>query len=188
VKARRLAIAGQIGALLFLGCGSFAIAADDAKPAPANAGHDTRLDEVLVTGKLDSLIGIRQALIASENRFNARYNELNQDDDYDVVCRQNTPLGTHIPQRLCQPNIVDKEAAVEAEEFFRSINTGGPGTPLTSPERLRIESMHELKKRTLALVNIDPQLKQELVEHSRLEQRYKQMLKRKFGKRFAAGK
>lgn len=178
----RLAGAGQrgwaqllLGAAVTLACAGSALAEDDAKAVPQATAQGTSLDEIIVSGEFDSLAAIKQALIDSENRFNARYNALNTDDAYDIVCRDDIPTDSHIPRRLCQARIVDEITAQEARDFFR---TGG-AVRTTPPDAVRRQAMFEVKERTLALVQSDPELRRDLLERSALAQKYEKLRKEK---------
>ncbi len=162
--------------------------------APQDISKITSLDEIVVTGRLDSLSGIRQALVDSESRFNARYNELNKDDRFDIVCRDEMPTGSHIARRHCYPKFMDEmgqqpgqmlTSGTGAASIDPVTSLGVPGGGdrtvwLQSPEMVQLSSMNELKRRTLALVNSDPDLKRDLLEHARLEQIYRQLGRKKF--------
>ena len=159
-------------------CTSSVLAAADGKDAPRHVKQGTSLDQIIVSGELDSLSGIRKALLDSEQRFNARYNELNKDDDYDVVCRDDIPTDSHIPRWSCQAKIVDKITAQQTDEFFRSLGAG-PASQITPPDLVRAQAMLELRERTLALVRSDPELQRNLLERARLEQMYEKLHRKK---------
>ncbi len=136
------------------------------------------LDEIVVTGDRDSLSGARKAIIEAEDRFFARFNELNKDNAYDISCDMVKPTGTQIPMRLCNPRIVDDISHDETFELIRR----GEGV-ITSRDTLRSAAAVELKRRTLELLKHDPELLRALLEHARLEQHYQALRKAKFEKR-----
>ena len=159
-----------LGALALCVAGSV-LATEDAGESPQEVTPSTKLDEILISGKQRSLRAIQQALIDNEDRFNARYNELNQDDHFDVVCREEIPTGSRVPRRICQAKIVDEITTQESQDFFRNLGIG-PGLWVTRPDLVRTQAMGELQQRTLELVQRDAQLQQMLEEHGRLEQMY----------------
>ena len=165
-----------LGALALL-CAGLVHAAEAAGEAPQDVRESTKLDEIIIPGQLNSANAIKQALIDNEDRFNARYNELNQDDHYDVVCRDEIPTGSRVPRRNCQAKIVDEITTRGAQDFFRNLGTG-PGLWITRPDLMRSQAMVELKDRTLALVQRDRQLQQVLQERARLEQMYQKQLRK----------
>jgi hypothetical protein len=158
-------------------CCTPVFAAETVAVAPEDLSGIETLDEVVVTGKLDSLSAARQAVIAAEDRFYARYNELNTDDRMDILCRFEAPTGSRIPRRVCQPKLVEEAARDEAQRFLNTAN--GSYAPLT------MDSMKaELKARTLKLLAKDPELKRALLERARLEQYFNDLHQKKFKTRW----
>jgi hypothetical protein len=182
LRATALHVAG-VAALAVAWAGP-AVAADSAgrqADATATVQQDlssiTSLDEVVVTGKLDSLSGIRAAIKDSEERFYARYNELNKDRNFDITCRNEAPTGSRVDRDNCQAQVVDETSAAEAQAFVSGIAGTVPVTPMTV---LRSSAAAEMRQRALVLLKNDPELMQDLLEHARLEQMYQQMVRKKF--------
>ena len=173
---------GSAGLLLsmafMLACIGSVRAANGARDSSQEASRATRLDEITVPGELNSLSAIKQALRESEKRFNARYNELNKDDDYDVVCSDDIPTDSHIPRWGCQASIVAKITEQQAKDFIRNPGTG-PAFPITAPDIVRRQAMFEVEERTRALVGSDPELQRELLEHAQLERILNKAIKKK---------
>lgn len=65
--------------------------------------HVEQLEGVEVYGSPPELASQRQAITDAENRFYARYNELNLNDDFDVNCRVEARTGTRLTSRTCRP-------------------------------------------------------------------------------------
>ncbi len=59
---------------------------------------------------------IRNLIIQVEEDFIRRFNELNADDDYDVICNKQTATMSHIARRTCEPNFLISERAENASE------------------------------------------------------------------------
>jgi hypothetical protein len=155
-------------------------AAETVAVVPGDPGGIKTLDEVVVTGKLDSLPAAREAVIAAEDRFYARYNELNQDDMLDVQCRFEQPTGTRIPRRTCQTRMLDEETRAEALKF---VGTAEGTVDLLSAQALNSPLQAELRKRVLAMTREDPQLLRALLERARLQQYYEDLSAKKFSNR-----
>lgn len=137
----------------------------------------TTLDEVVVTGKLDSLSGLRVALIEAENRFYERWNDLNDDDRLDVHCRTEAPTGTRLVQRRCDPLLVDEKTRESALTFMGVSN----GTAeYQSIYAIRLQAAAELRQRTLLMLEHDAELRRALLERARLQQLYEARRKEKF--------
>lgn len=131
------------------------------------------LDEVVVKGNLTSLSGLRSAIVAAENRFYGRWNELNADDRYDIQCRIEAPTGRRVFRRSCGPRIVDDFMHEVAMGLVRS-NSDSNSQYKTSDD-VRLAAARELKKRTLVLLGQDPELRQAFLERARLDELYKAM-------------
>jgi hypothetical protein len=58
-----------------------------------------------------TLSELRREVVAAEDRFYAEYNELNDNDDFDVKCREDARTGTRLEVRICR--------AVYQEEAIR---------------------------------------------------------------------
>jgi hypothetical protein len=141
------------------------------------------LDEVVVTGNLGSLSSLRAALVAAEDRFYARWNALNVDDALDIRCLVEAPTGGRLKRRRCDPQIVDQQTHQAAMNLvFRSADGNDK---IRSTDDIRMETAMELKRRTLLLLDQDPELRRALLERARLQQMYDDLHSRKFrGRRF----
>lgn len=148
--------------------------------APANPARARTLDEIIVSGELGSLGAAWKAVIEADDRFYARYNELNKDDSMDIECRFEKATGTRIPKRSCQPKLADDLGHAEAEW---ALNKRSGEARLLKEKAMQAD----LKERTLKLLAEDPELVQALLERTRLEQHYQKLRAEKFGDSKAAG-
>src|SRR6478609_11531373 len=114
-EARRPFISVLIPLLLVLGLPWCAHAAD-AESAKS------RSEEVVFSGKPADPDQVRRALLEAEDRFYSRYNQLNTDDEYDVECRVEAPLGQRLKQRTCEPRFVVEAAR---DNTTANANTSG---------------------------------------------------------------
>lgn len=154
------------------------VAADTAAVVPDDMNSIKTLDEIVITGRLGSLSSARQALIEAENRFYARYNELNKDNALDSVCRVAAPTGSRLTRRSCQPRIVDDLSRNEALKYA-GVTEGN--VMLVRPPDMKPEFM----ARTLQMLKEDPPLLRALLERARLQQYYEELRARKFAERNA---
>jgi hypothetical protein len=83
--------------------------------AVSAVAETTELPEVKVEGR--RLSQMRQDIIKAEDRFFAAFNELNKDDDFDMHCATQAPLGTHIQTRVCRVRFYEKAQEEEAHAF-----------------------------------------------------------------------
>jgi hypothetical protein len=129
------------------------------------------LDEAKV--RATKLWQMRQNLISAEERFYALYNELNKDDDYDVHCKVEAPLGTRLKSRICRIAFYEEAQADEAQALL-----GGYQAP--PPQQVMLERYPEFQKTALALINKDPRLRRLVREREEMERKYLAERQRRF--------
>jgi len=134
------------------------------------------LDDVVVTGNLNSLSGIRKAMVEAQDRFYARWNELEKDPAWAVTCENIAQTGTRLAKRVCDPQKISEETHDQAVAL---LGMGG-NVRFSSPDDVRRAITPELKARMLKMVKSDPQLLLALVEHAKLAQIYEDTRKKKF--------
>jgi len=94
--------------------------------APAEDAGYADLEEIIVTAPR-TLRSMRAEIDAVQDRAFALFNELNVDNDYDIVCRRETPTGSYIPVRVCRPRYVDRLEAEAAQDFLAGDAYFDPG-------------------------------------------------------------
>lgn len=169
---------------------TLALCAGGIGAAPAGAAVDTvivspadslteeeeqELDEVIVSGM--TLRQMRDAIIAAEQRFYDRYNEVNRVDDFDIHCRNHAPLGTRIKRRECL--IAFQEEA--QMQYARAVLTGGYSP---DPVMMTLERRDEFRRNALAVINGDARLRRLLRERERLEEKYQAERRKRFNGRW----
>ena len=66
-------------------------------------------DEVIVRGRRG--VELRLELERAENAIFARFNDINSDDRFNIVCRSEAPIGSRIDRRICESNDWREQAA-----------------------------------------------------------------------------
>lgn len=90
--------------ILLMSIAPIGYAQSDAETAgPANGSES--IDEVVVVGEAQ-LDDLRLKLYTAEVEVYDLFNDLNDDNEFDVSCEQKAPVGSHIKQRYCQPRFV----------------------------------------------------------------------------------
>jgi len=69
--------------------------ADDTKESES-------LEEIIVNAPRP-LNSMRAEILQAEDRVFQLFNEFNTNDDYDIECRHEAPVGSRIPRRVCMP-------------------------------------------------------------------------------------
>lgn len=148
-------------------CAVFTQTAGSTASEPAVA--EQVLDEVVVSGT--RLWNLRQDVIKADDAFYALFNQLNQDDDFDMHCRDERLIGLHITKRMCRPGYLEAAQQDEARETLARIN-GQPATVSPPPEHVLLQRETEWRDNLLRVINSDPRLQQLFRERERLQRRY----------------
>lgn len=157
-----------------------------AQNAPADfastvANTTSQIDEVIVSGGLDSLSQLRKAVDRAENRVYERYNEINRHNDYDLECLTEAPLGSRQKSKKCHPRYVSDALHEDGfDVLFRNQNSAAR---LRSVSALAAGKQSFLRKAMLEAARNDPQMQRAMVEHALLKERYEKVLKEKIAAR-----
>lgn len=120
-----------------------------------SAPFEVIVNPILNIGDLEKLI--EQA----EDDMFAKYNELNLDDDYDILCQNIRPTGSHIRVRSCEPVFLDK-ARADNHSFFMFMLTRGGGVELLDDRTLQRnhqKEYEELQRRMEAFTGTDAEFR-----------------------------
>lgn len=110
-----------------------------AQDAPATAETRQRIRlpyEVVVTPTV-TRTRLRSLIQEVTEDFVARFNELNLDDDYDVQCYTDTPTGSHLRKRLCEPTFFIEARSENSSQYMDDIRNGHTGFLLSSNALLK---------------------------------------------------
>jgi len=143
--------------------------------APASV---QQLDEVTVEGQ--RLYQMRQRIVAAEERFYALYNELNKNDEFDVHCANEAPLGTRLRQRVCRANFIATAEAEFAVSFVAQLAGEAGGGSAKQPALVALEREPEYKATMLKVVTAHPELLRLLLERNKLEDLYNAARRKRF--------
>jgi hypothetical protein len=129
------------------------------------------LDEAVVKGT--SLWKLRQDMVKTEEQFYKLFNELNKEDDYDVHCRLEAPLGTRLKKRICRIAFYE-DAEAEAAQALLS------GQMVIDPNLVLLQRKTDYTKHTLAIINGDQRLLRLVRQRAEIEKKYDAERKRHF--------
>jgi hypothetical protein len=135
------------------------------------AGSEDVLDEVTVPGT--PLYKMRMQMVELEKRFYSRYNELNRNNEFDVDCRSEAPLGSHIQHRICKVAYYERAEAEYAQAMM-----GGWVAP--EPVLVEMERRSEYRQNVLKVINGDQALLRLARERDELTKRYEKEYARRF--------
>ncbi len=136
------------------------------------------VEEIIVTGQRSFNSLIREAGIETEN-FYARLNEVLDNPDFEITCRNEYPTGSNISTRRCRMRYqeeLDSRAALSAIQGVENITDadGNPagttfrGTPYDILPEARAK-MQEFETVVVQAVNADPQLNASVVRLMQLK-------------------
>ena len=145
--------------------------ADDAREDPAS------IDEITVMGAR-SLLTLNHQVERAEINFYERYNEVNTDDRYDVICKDAVHVGSRIPVRECIPRVV-REMQIQATQMAITIG-GNPSSP-TLPLETKRKHDKELQEKLKKFVISDQDLQNKLMEYDALSRKYQEERAKKYG-------
>jgi hypothetical protein len=141
-KAVKLALAAGAAALC-----SIAVAAQEASP-------ESTSDEIIVVGRTSQL---RHELWLAEEAVFERFNEINSDDRFDIHCRWELPIDTHIRHRMCTSNSWREEDANIAQAFIGALR-GEAGQNMGAPRGHQLDMNRRLLKELKQLMSEDQEL------------------------------
>lgn len=130
------------------------------------------IDEVTVLG-VRELADLRAEVIEAENVVYDVFNDLNDDDRYDIICKKETRIGSQIPKRVCQARLFRDAVAAEAEGVVDGEIM--PGMKVNSAKHNRI-----LREKMAALANKHPDLLAALKNRLELSRKFEQERAKKF--------
>lgn len=134
--------------------------------APAEDDKQTEPIEEITSYGDRSLLSFRYEMEAAENKYYDSYNILNDDDEFDVICKHGVPTASHIKRRSCKGRF-EWESMTDLDK--ERIRYGLLPTD-HSAEILRKKGMVLDKMEKLAEEN--PDFRESLFELTRISQEY----------------
>lgn len=111
---------GQAVACWFLFLHAAFAGAQDAGAEPADAATDEPMDEITVVGE-KTLLNLKYAAYQAEDDFFTLFNELNENDEFDVYCDDESNTNSRIKRRSCWSPF---ERDVDDEELRYQLQSG----------------------------------------------------------------
>ena len=177
--SKALARFGAVLATLLLALGypqdraALAQQAQATAEAPAEDDPDyADLEEIIVTAPR-TLRSMRAEIEEVQNRAFALFNELNVDNDYDIVCRRETPTGSHIPVRVCRPRYVDRLEAEATQDFLAGDAYFDPGGDIMYHDNI-------LRQKIGRMAEENPDFYHALAEFYRVKTAYEEERRERF--------
>jgi hypothetical protein len=150
--------------------------ADSAQATPRDVADDIEELTVIAPQSLESM---RQELVVAENDVLNVFNALNDDDDYDIYCTEESSVGSYIPVRTCRARFVDNETAQSAYDFLSGSGFVDPSGQLRYHEGILRQKMADLAAE-------NPNLYNALLRYYNLKTSYDEERARRFEDQFFA--
>lgn len=154
--------------LLVLLFGQFAAAEEESD----STEDDEVIDEITVISARD-LLALRVEIDRAEDEIYQIFNELNEDDDYDMICKNEKPVGTRISRRVCRARLF-REAM--AEDARRAMD----GDVMTGPMINTKKHNEILQEKLRSMVLENPELAEAVQKRYVLRQKYVKAREEKF--------
>jgi len=138
------------------------------------------LEEITITGQRP-LRSMRIEIENAENLVNSLYNDLNDNDEFDVECREETHLGSFISERVCEPMFMKRLREENVQDYIRGFDELLSDHELKSVY-LNIVKAFQADMERLALEN--PELFQAIKNHSDLKRAYQAEREERFKHQF----
>jgi hypothetical protein len=123
-----------------------------------------QLDELQIVGR--KLYRIRMGAVDVEDRFYALYNDLNQNDEFDIHCKVEAPTGTLLKVRICRLALYEKALEEEARAYLTGMDSPPPA------QLVALSRLADYRENALTLINSHPQLRELISQREALEKKY----------------
>ena len=100
---------------------------------------------------------LQQQIVEADETMYGIFNELNDDDRYDIHCRWEIPTDSHIPRHVCRPQFLTDAQSAEAKNL---LDTASGYSSTTPPPVMAKMAQHYpiLEKKMRALLKKSPEL------------------------------
>lgn len=139
-------------------------------------------EEVIITGN-QPLKQLKRQIEQAQDQMFGLFNELNDDDRYDIKCREEKPLGTRISQRVCRPVFLSSSMEQNGKAFLQGVQNmsgiiapdgQGAGVVSTMPPQAEIVYRYPiLKEKMTALVEQNSAFADSVAKHHELLEEYR---------------
>lgn len=173
MAAARSAIATLFITASTLACANAMGSEPESKPEPAQrvlaaaaqTSEKRPMDEVTVTGE-ETVPRLRSQLRRLDEAFFRRYNELNDVDDYDMICKRETWVGSQIPRTVCRLRLHRERLSESATDM---LNEDGIMSPVS--ESWRARHYDKVRDNVTRAIGQDAQLKGMVAERAAIRRR-----------------
>jgi hypothetical protein len=135
------------------------------------------IDEITVMGAR-SLILLRNQVLVAQDGFYTRYNVLNQDDRYDVICGNSAGVGSRVSSRSCVPNIIKDLRRKANQEALQNGTSANFNNRIVAGQERHYRAVEE---KLIKFAMEDITLQDKLMQFDTLSKKYSTEHDKKFG-------
>ena len=128
------------------------------------------VDAELTVSAVRKLTEMRKEIALAEDRFVAKYNELNKERQYAIKCNDETYTGSRLNRRMCRPEFVADATGDETRGWLRG-EVYSPASPVIATKNAGF------RKNMLDIASKNPELVKLAQQHDDLEKRYNELLR-----------
>ena len=143
--------------------------------APVSEDQRQEIEEITVTGQR-TLMSPRLEASEAEDVMFGLYNELNTDEKYDIVCRADTRIFSHIREKSCRPEYAWTAMMDEAQNRARGEEQGVPVAIVLADQYPRLNAKFQ------EMLQKSPELFSAFAKHYELKEQLRLRRKTYFGK------
>ena len=145
----------------------------DAAPESAPQNASAEIEQIFVVGER-SPFRLRAQIKEAEKRLFSAYNDVNENEDYDVDCDKYTPTMSHISEQRCWPVFFHNVVAEEAQRamLLDDFNIIPPNQLAT----LYASEFDRLRANIVAVAEEHPEVAAALLEYGGLQQALKETM------------
>lgn len=143
--------------LLFVAVLPMAAVGQDEEASTALASNAETIDDNVVVDQ-KSLAELRRDAYKAEEEFYSVYNKLNDDKEYDVRCRYETPTGTRAKNHVCRARFVTNAYERHARRNRNSLSR----VANQDADPILVEKTAKFQEKLETLIAVNPELQEAL--------------------------
>lgn len=141
----------------------------------SSASYQGEITELIVTDSKSRAVQLRKQIEVAEAKAFNLFNELNDDDEFDIYCKNVARLGTTIKLRQCEPVFLSEAKVEEGKFYLNAIRDSYSGHTLAVAQTLAIKNPI-LKEKMETLARENPGFNQTLTEHLELKNELREIM------------
>ncbi|TAJ93338.1 MAG: hypothetical protein EPO31_03810 [Gammaproteobacteria bacterium] len=139
--------------------------------AKTGAEVDEVLEEITIVGDR-SMGSLTHLIMKAEDRIYDIFNSMNDDKRYDVACRWEAPINSHIKRRSCRPNFVLNAQSDNARTVHAYMEGSPYATDPSGASYFAVQLYHHFPifhQKMVASINENPELLEAIVKYNQLK-------------------